>query len=393
MMTYVWVKRAALAKEIDIVTIPGADKVYFRSGTINSCAKGLAVSLKSKINFFEGPMRTFLLKDCFKNRGNDYIRMGMYKGCLSFRLWHRPGNEIVLFGPPDYLQEFDLWDPKIEWRRCPEDLLEGIAYIENSLGKGAAGSDDRIHIDGNYVGRVGDTSRSRLKLLYRVPFSMILPPAGIGRMRSRLKGKRLRRIAKYVILEEGPGVIFDYGDLRIWNAEVEPEKDRHANLRDFMRRKPQDEMEKEIQDNLRSACIVPPPKPSLVNMIPLINEDFNFQIDSLKELPEDVRPTLHLIKKNTDEEVIGVKIGKKEICFTWNFRGKTNQAEIPAVNPHPWPTISFGVNLFDCERVVRRGTYLGFEKLDSPGKDYRFLYLKDRQGEHLIQIFNIQRGG
>jgi len=76
MMTYLWVNRAALAKEIDIVTIPGADKVCFRSRTVNSCAKGLAVSLKSKIDFFEGAMGAAILKDCFKNRGNDYIRMG-----------------------------------------------------------------------------------------------------------------------------------------------------------------------------------------------------------------------------------------------------------------------------------------------------------------------------
>lgn len=260
------------------------------------------------------------------------------------------------------------------------------------MAKGA-GIDERIYIEENCVGRVDDTSCSRFRLWYPAPFSMILSSGGIGRRRSRLKGRKLLRVGKYVIEDEGAGVIFDYGDMRVWNAEVEPERDCDAEFRDFMRRKPKDEMEKEIQENLRIACVVPAPKPWLENLIPGINKYFDFRIGSLWELPEDVKPTLQLIKRIIDQDCIEVKIDKKKIRFNWVFQGHNNKAEIPVVYPHPWPTISFGVNPFDFERLIKRGTYLGFEKPDSPGKDHGFLYFKDRQGEHLIPIFNIQRGG
>jgi hypothetical protein len=390
-LNYVWINRESLINEIDTVTRPGTEKICFRSGTFNSLTKGLAVSLKSKISFFDRVIDGIGIRDCLKPEKRDYIRVKAGDRSLIFKL--RPEHRLELYDEPQHFPEFDFWNQKIKWYRCPENLVEGIAYIENSRVNEAIGSDKKIstgiHVDGNYVGRADQTSYSRYRLRFPAPFSMILSPEGIGRMRSKLKNKPLCRVARYVIPKEGKGVIFDYGNLRVWNAELEPEPDEYSELRDFMRRTPKGAIEREFQESVRSARDYPPSKPWWENLIPLINKMFDFRIDSLMELPEDVRRNLRYIKRTTDEKVTWVKIGRDDINFTWVLQGNKYKAQIPDINPHPWPTISFEINLFAFERLVRRGTYLGFKNPDSPIKDYWVAYLKDPQGEHLVRIFNI----
>jgi hypothetical protein len=131
----------------------------------------------------------------YKLRRSEYIRVKEHEGRVFFKLW--PSNETMLLSMPilSYFPEFDLWDEQIEWHRCPDDLPVGIAYVEYSMVKGAASDENvpGIHVEANYVGRIDMISCSRFRLKHRVPFSMILPSAGIGRMRSSPKGKRLRR--------------------------------------------------------------------------------------------------------------------------------------------------------------------------------------------------------
>jgi len=394
-MKFSWVNGTALAKEIREGIVPGADEVCFRRGTVNSWTGGLAISRNTRLDFFEGGIDTDIIKRVVQEVAGRYVRLASGKGSLILKL--RPSHHTEIYKKEiEFFIDFNLWDRNIDWQQCPQDLVEGIAFIENSRINGAVGSDERIfagiHIDGNYVGRLDGTSCSRFRLRFPVPFSMILSPAGIGRMRFKLKDKQLSRVARYVIPDIGPGVIFDYGNLRVWNADLEPEQDRYSDLRDFVGRKPKNEIEKEMQESLRSARDWPPPQPRWENLILLINKYFDFRIDNLMEPPEDVRPILQLIKRNADKEITWVKFGRDKIKFSWFSEGHIPDATIPAAEPHSRQPISFGINLFDFERLIRRGTYLGFENPDSPGKDYGFLYLKDRQGEHLIPIFYIHKG-
>ena len=131
-MHYRWFNRTSLAKEISDVKLPGSKKIVFRAGTVNSFKKGLAVSLLSKIDSFEGSMNAARLGKMFRLGETDYYRVKACKQSITLR--HRPGQMIRLKTNPPHSEsfpEFDLWDPEIEFHQCPDNLIEGIAYIED----------------------------------------------------------------------------------------------------------------------------------------------------------------------------------------------------------------------------------------------------------------------
>ena len=67
----------------------------------------------------------------FKLALGDYIRIKMSKRGLVIKL--RPSNRTELFARPlmdEHLPVFNLWDSEIQWYRCPDNLVEGIGYID-----------------------------------------------------------------------------------------------------------------------------------------------------------------------------------------------------------------------------------------------------------------------
>jgi hypothetical protein len=112
---------------------------------------------------------------------------------------------------------------------------------------------------------------------------MTLKPVGIKRLGSRLKSRRLQRVA-YVSIPDMKGALFDYGDLRVWNAALKPDER---------------------------------------NLVPEINKVFDFRIDNFFKLPKDIFLVLKLIELmfkatrdfKTGRVVLTVKIGK-ELCVS-----------------------------------------------------------------------------
>jgi hypothetical protein len=359
MMNYRWRSKRALAKEIDDVKLPGRKRIFFRRGTVNSVGKGLAVSVLSKIDSFEGMMDPTRLGKCFRPGEKDFVWVKGSK--LGITVKNQPGLRVKLNSKPflgEHFPNFDFWDERIEWHQCPDNLVEGIAYIEDLIAKGPTPDKKDaffgIHIEGNYVGRADPYSCSRFRLRSPVPFPMILRPVDIRRLGLRLKAKQLRRVAKYEIPEIGIGFIFDYGDFRVWNAALEPDRR---------------------------------------NLVPMINKQFNFRIDNFLKLPKDITFALPLIKLTFKDVpasrdgrlAIAVTIGK-EICLTRGLQ----EAIIPIPKSRRPRPIAFDINLSAFEKLAGEGTYIGYENPD-PSKDSGSVYLKDEQGEHMIPITHIKK--
>lgn len=112
-MNHRWINRASLIKEIDDVKLPRSKKVLFRSGTVNSFTKGLAISLLSKIDF-EGMMEAPRLRKRFQVTQGAYIPVKTSKRYITVRL--RPRQMMRLDSKPfhgEHFPEFDFWDEKI----------------------------------------------------------------------------------------------------------------------------------------------------------------------------------------------------------------------------------------------------------------------------------------
>lgn len=183
---------------------------------------------------------------------------------------------------------------------------------------------------------------------------MILRPVGIRRLGSRLKGRRLQRVAPYTIPDIGPGVIFDFGDLRIWNAALEPDRR---------------------------------------NLVPVINGRFNFRIDNFLKLPLDIAWALEMIRLNfkddhdfkTGRAVITVEIGREiRLCYGLPL------ASIPVPKSRRRRPVTFGINLLAFEKLIGSKTYIGYENPDPEKKDSGCIYLKD-EGEHVVKKFKIKK--
>jgi hypothetical protein len=348
-----WFNSRDLAAEVDDVTLPRSERMFYRAGTVNAVGKGLALSCRTRLNSFEGMMEPDRLGKGFKLAKGRYIRMKWGKKRITFRLWR--GQRARLNLNPyrnEHFPDFDFWDPGIEWHPCPDNLVEGIASIEAVLAKEPPKARKNphfgIHVKENYVGWASRYSGSRFRLRSSAPFSMILKPVGIRLLSSRLKTRRLQRVATYNIPEMGPGVIFDYGGLRVWMAALDPD---------------------------------------LKNLVPVVNEGFNFSLDNFFKLPEDFLTTLIFIKlmfKNTRDfktelAVITLKIGRKLSVY---HGPHLTRIRLPkSVRPHPF---CFYTNFLTLERLVGKGTYIGYKNPDRTEKTDGMLYLRSGQVEHAV---------
>jgi hypothetical protein len=85
---------------------------------------------------FDGMLERWRLERLFRHGEADYI--GIKAGGDGLTVKFRQGNVITLDPKPfvgKYFPNFNLGDPKIEWHQCPDNLVEGIAYIEGIRAK------------------------------------------------------------------------------------------------------------------------------------------------------------------------------------------------------------------------------------------------------------------
>jgi hypothetical protein len=354
-MDYRWINKRASAKEISDVTIPGSEEIFYRSGTVNSLNEGLAVSLRSRIDFCQWVMYAPRFKKCFTLGNEEYIRIKSSRAGIVVK--PRLQTRIELYGKPiDNLPQFDLWDPKLEFHRCPDNLVEGIAYIEGLMDR--FDQEDSldyqgIHVHEDYVIRFDYFTGSRFKLRSKSPFNMIFYPMGVKRLAPRLKTRKLRGVARYEA-EIGTGVIFDFGDLRIWNMGLYSEVPYRIKYDNF-------------------------------------NKIFNFPIDNFLEFPEDFVGILDTIRRTIDKEQDRIKfaIRKNKIHLTWISDGNPQQVIMRIPKPSIHQPISGEIpGISQFIRLVSRETFLGYENPDPARKGYADLYLKNR-GEHIVRLVNI----
>ena len=357
-MDYRWFNKQALAKEIGDVSLPGISNICYRAGTVNSFREGLAVSRQSRIGFLEMVLDVDSLKKWFKLGTHEYIRVKKGKLGIVVKLW--PRNRGLLYWKPiDYFPKFDLWDPRIEFHRCPSNLVEGIIYIEALM---PFDDDDSlvyqgIHVDGNYVCRVDYDTCSRFRLQSIVPFRMTLASMGLKRLGPRLKNRKLLGVATYVFDDVGPGVIFDFGDLRIWNADLCHCHSEHK-----------------------------------LNFVAKINDMFNFPIDNFIIIPINITGQLEMIKRSVDDDhpSIRMTISKNEIELTLLHEKTPHMLKIEVFKSLIHRPISGVIRDFlKFFKLVGRETFLGYENPDPARKNFVNLYLKN-QGEHRIPLMDIQ---
>jgi hypothetical protein len=358
MKNYRWFNKQALSKEIGDVSLPGTGNICYRAGTVNSFREGLAVSRQSRIGFLEMVLDIDSLRKSFRLGTQEYIRVKKGKLGIVVKLW--PRNRILLYWKPvDYFPKFDLWDPGIEFHRCPSNLVEGIIYIEALMPFDDMDSwvYQGYHVDGNYVCEVDYDTCSRFRLQSSVPFRMTLAPMGLKRLGPRLKNRKLREVATYVVDDVGPGVIFDFGDLRIWNADL--------------------------------FHYLSEPK---LNFVAKINDLFNFPIDNYIMLSKYDTGSLDLIKRvvNDDHPSVRMTISKKQVEFTWLHEKIPHMIKIEVIKSLIHRPITGVIRDFlKFFKLVGRETFLGYENPDLVTTNSVRLYLKN-QGEHRILLMDIQ---
>ena len=311
-MKLVWVNGTKFAQEIYDVTALGAKQVYFHSGAINAEVEGVEVSRKTIIDFFEGEINATILKECAKHIDRKYIEMGSTGQSLILRL--SPTNETELNTSVLRDDNYTLWDQNIEFHKCPENIIDGITYIWNSPSGLFNYYEDEIHNAANivrdYVFKGNDMSASRFRLSFPVPFDMVLLPSGLMKIKSRLKKKKLIRVAKHEIPGMGKGILFDFGNMRVWNQEIERKIYDHADLG----------LSSEIKRALLSVRDQPIPDVTQHKLNSWVEKIFDIGIDRLIKLPERTVQTLKLAVKTDDDGQILVEIGKKKIVFSWKTK-------------------------------------------------------------------------
>ena len=226
------IDRNTLVKAIDTI-LPATAKVdvieestmfCFRSGTINAFDSGFMAASAKIDTDIEGMVQAKEFVKLIKSSKGHFIKMDIVGDRFNFK--SDDGMKGSLRGYPntEYHDSINLWDSSIRWQQCPEELSEAIGLVSFNFSWGLTG----IIVSGEHAAAMeNDPIRvCRYRLPSPSPFDMALHATAPNIFR-KLKGERLLGSAKFKLshIHEGnsykqDGVIFDYGDLRVWCSDA-----------------------------------------------------------------------------------------------------------------------------------------------------------------------------
>ena len=218
-------KKQEILKIIDMVLpavangdiIPALTYFCFRDGTISSYNGWVAVSFKVATNF-EGLVPAKSFSKVLVSLGEEKIDFSYSKGILSFTSEKKKKGKIKYKESVSDFPDLEIWKD-FDWLKPPAGLLEAIYNVKFAVAIQDVNPVLRgVQIKDKWV--VGaDTFRiSRSQLSTKVPFPMVIPKATaevLSKMRARIK---LLGICKHK-----SGVIFNFGDFRVFSQLIEGE--------------------------------------------------------------------------------------------------------------------------------------------------------------------------
>jgi len=387
------VKRKELLEEIrPLLPIKNDDHFYFRSGTITKIEDQFIMSVKSEVSFFDGEILAEMYRRLLEKIRCDQFYLSAPRGRLIAK-YGRHGQLRFNTSAHNDFSDIDLWNSKIKWRSCPDDLIEAFRVVAKTAGEEIIDEDESwsledfeayqkeapelemeltrsirlrpppfdprgkagIHVSGRYVGAFDDNKASRNRLQSPVPFEMVFPAKLLQQTLTKRKEK-LRAVGKYNLQYYGDiekGVIFDFGNIRLWIPEHPSE-----------------------------------------NLAAIINRFFVVKPDHLVVVPDSFKKVISGTRLRKSEfyspgSIATLKFEKNKIFYKLESEKGTSEDECSIKSIGPSLSHRLSVNPLDLANVFKGECLMGYV-ITRRKNNIRSncLYLKDQRAEHLIQILN-----
>jgi len=362
--------RNKLVKAIDTI-LPATAKVdvieestmfSFRSGTINAYDGGFRAASAKIDTDIEGMVRAKDFVKLIKSSKGHFVKMDIVGDRFNFESDDGMGGFLCGYPNTEYHKSINLWESNIQWQQCPEELTEAIWLVSFNFSWGLIG----IIVSGEHVAAM-ENDRIRLRR-YRLPspapFDMSLH-ATAPNIFGKLKGERLLGAAKFKLshIHEGDsyeqdGVIFDYGDLRVWCSEA-------------------------IYWGKKISC-----KELFPKITKALEEG---RIENLSVLPNNVKKILDEIRViakldrnvavDCDEEMT-VRFDKDRIYIECETEGGAIRENLPIKTFRPLTLMTLTTIPAYFAQAAQQGGLMGV-KIDENNDPYA-LYFKDDKLEHLV---------
>jgi len=193
------------------------------------------------------------LKDCLKSVDKEMVSFRFKKNKMLFGD-SRSSNSVNVLETDDDPPSLDLWDKKIQWEACPQELLEGLSLV-SYVKEGPMDLDgeffgftdpclpkvdpDRdiagIHVAGSSVVAFEWSRCCRYTLSAPVPFEMVLGTAVVN-IASKLWHETLLGIARlrYTMSDTHyQGIAFNFNAIRVWSPEIQTSNKVHLQNQFF----------------------------------------------------------------------------------------------------------------------------------------------------------------
>ena len=368
-------------------------KLYFRYGAITQQDDNFVVSATSSIGNLDLTMRAEIYNRLLKHFRCNQLRISEVNHLLRFEYGDEASMNIVI-GNIDLVPDVNLWDAKIEWHKCPEDLVDAIRSVVWAAGEDEIPDEDDwdleqflenikshpeidlyvtrsmrlnrpydprapagIHVSGHHVCAFTEQRVSRYRMSFPAPFEMVLPADIIKRALTKRKEKLigLAQLEVDCYGELKSGVIFDFGHIRLW-----------------------------IPDHPAD------------NAVSMVNRKIDHQVDPehYVELPDKFKQVMsqtRLKSLGVSKELFfaTIKFAENKIVFKLKSEKLHVTDEFTIKTFQPIPPIMFQINSMDFAKAFRRKCLIGFKALP-PEQNVRdsFLYVKDKDADHVLGVLD-----
>jgi len=365
------------------------DDVNFQNGVFTSVLKRgeAVVSVKTGYNFLRGQIHAELLKAVSRKipYGSFYIgieekplRLVFQKKNYSLKL------NLSDYDPPEIVSLYHIYPDS--WQECPSDLFFGISELFR-ICKPEDSSDIFKHyglLHGKEfhlcVGKGNLICRYRLSV--PLPYEIMIDPFNLQTILSKVKNLKVMRMAR-VTYAEVTGIVFDFGEMRIFIPEIFEEEFRQYWLKDSIyESKPKTKEDFEILDDLKKVRDLPQP-PVCKNLIPEINSYFKHPCSILFIPPKSIRTILapFLMAERLTIEISAVTLTLSAEDEKIKINKQRHQIKFLTAGTG---NISITVRTEDFYKSVISDSLIGTLLLESDNGSRSALYVKNKNMEYLI---------
>ena len=393
-MKKIYITRDKLREELNpLRPIDLQHDLYFRYGAITQQNGNFVVSSKSVLGHLDLTMRGEIYNRLLKHFRCNQLRILEVNHFLRFEYGGEASMNIVT-GNINHVPDVNLWSSRIEWHKCPEDLVDAIRSVVWAAGEDEIPDEDDwdleqflenikshpeidlyvtrsmrlnrpyeprapagIHVSKHHVCAFTEQRISRYRMSSPAPFEMVLPADIIKRALTKRKEKPigLAHLEVDCYGELKTGIIFDFGHIRVW-----------------------------IPDHPGD------------NAVSMVNRKIDHQVDleHYVELPDKFkqvmsRARLKSLGVSKELFVATIKFAKNKMVFKLKSEKIHVTDEFAIKTFQPIPPIMFQINSMDFAKAFRRKCLIGFKALP-PEQNVRdsFLYVKDKKADHVLGVLD-----